>query len=415
VMEVVSVTGIQDQLIQLSNSFDNGLGQINYSAIAPFGGTPPSGTFNIATITFHCLAESPASQISFNTSGGQRITTVAFGQGSVLGAAEGCAITQQYDAPLRLQPASVLAAKDSAFDLELWVNAAEGQASNGAAAYIDFNNTYLEAVSITADSTTFNEFSQSIDNAQGQLSYTGIAPMGGDAPTGSFKIATIRFNAKEEVAQTPITFSFAEGRKSAVTFDQGAIGGAHTNATVQILAGGFNGQVVLQGDERPVAGHNVPLTLKVYDSGTAITISNVATETPLYTFSTTDSTLIITDTDTTNHILTFSAPTMLPGSYNITVYTPHCLVNLKNNVTVTGSGTLVDMGELLAGDAQDISEGNTIINITDFGRFASSYEKASTDEGFDPTADFDESDFIDILDFTLLYTNFLKTSPQTVP
>jgi predicted GH43/DUF377 family glycosyl hydrolase len=174
----------------------------------------------------------------------------------------------------------------------------------------------------------------------------------------------------------------------------------------------ITGTVTLQGDERDLAGMDVPLTMKIYTA--SVNLGNILTVAPLDTFTTALSDISITNRDVDTKVVTFEVTGVPAGLFNITLYTPHALVNYKAGVNIPYDGATVDMGTLLEGDAQDISEGNTIINITDFGRFASSYNKAEGDEGFDPTADFDESNYIDILDFTLLYTNFLKTSPQTV-
>jgi hypothetical protein len=122
----------------------------------------------------------------------------------------------------------------------------------------------------------------------------------------------------------------------------------------------------------------------------------------------------ITGRDTVSKIVTITAGGLPTGTYYVTLFSNHCLVIHRANVTINETGNNTYMGTLLAGDAQDFSEGNTIINITDFGRFAAAYEKSSGHPRFDASADFDESDHIDIMDFTLLYTNFGKTSPQTV-
>ncbi len=134
-----------------------------------------------------------------------------------------------------------------------------------------------------------------------------------------------------------------------------AIGGARTEASVRVIpAAPLVGQVKLQGDSRPLAGYYVPLTVRLYN--VPITGTNIKIQAPVATFSTTDGNMVITNTNVPTKQITLTVGALTPGGpYNVTLYSPHNLVNLKNGVTIAASGTSFDMGTLLEGDAQDIT------------------------------------------------------------
>ncbi len=157
--------------------------------------------------------------------------------------------------------------------------------------------------------------------------------------------------------------------------------------------------VILQGSGRPDDGWIVPLTVKFFTPG-----ADVLTDTPLYT----------ADNLTTFKNGSFAvaqASGILPGTYDISAVSPHCLTNVKSGVAITVSTTAVNLGTLLEGDAND----NNIINIADFGILAATYGKISNDIGYDAQADFDRNGIINIADFGLLAANYSKSAPVVVP
>ena len=141
----------------------------------------------------------------------------------------------------------------------------------------------------------------------------------------------------------------------------------------------------------------VPLTVKFFDNSTGVP------GTILYTF--TENT---TKSGSTAIVQTSG---ILPGTYDISAVTSHCLTNVKNGVVITAPLTAIDLGTLLEGNADD----NDIINITDFGVLAASYGKSSGDSGYDARADFDRNGIINIADFGLLAANYGKSAPVEVP
>ncbi|MFC1860755.1 hypothetical protein ACFLYL_00515 [Chloroflexota bacterium] len=178
----------------------------------------------------------------------------------------------------------------------------------------------------------------------------------------------------------------------------------------------------LQGAPRPLEGYDVELDLKLYDQ--PVDAGNILTLNPVESFSTGDGNIVITDKPTQEEIdegtsknISFIVSALPQGTYNITLYSPHNLVNLKNGVTIATEGTTVDMDTLLEGDARDISEDSLSIDITDLTRFALAYETSSgppIQPDWDWRADFNRNGQVEITDFSLLYSNYGKTSPRTV-
>lgn len=90
-----------------------------------------------------------------------------------------------------------------------------------------------------------------------------------------------------------------------------------------------------------------------------------------------------------------------PGTYWITVKHPQYLQNVMLQTLAEGTNSL-DLGTLLAGDANN----DNFITALDFSILAISFNKGSSDTGYDDRADFNNDDFVTALDFSLLATNF---------
>jgi len=216
-----------------------------------------------------------------------------------------------------------------------------------------------------------------------------------DANTGLFTAGTVLQ-----------TFAGAIQAETTVTLTkQGTTGVTVEGATITCTA-------QLQGDNRLEAKYNVPLTFKLYDE--AITFVNILTATPVGTFTTTGGDITITNIATGTKTITFTVAGLPVGNYNLTLYTTHCLVNYRAGVDIAKTGTAVDMGELLEGDAVDVTGSSTAVDITDFSTFAGAYNSIPTSGNWNAASDFDSDEYIGIVDFSMLYTNYGKTSPQTV-
>lgn len=159
--------------------------------------------------------------------------------------------------------------------------------------------------------------------------------------------------------------------------------------------------VVLQGSLRPPEGWIVPLTIKFFTPGTGSPV-DVLNSAPEYSFSLT--------TAKSGGTAIAQASGVLPGEYDISVITQHCLINVRRGVEITNGLNTVNLGTLLEGNSND----DYIISIQDFGILAKTYGKQSTQAEFDARADFNRDGLISISDFGLLAANYGKYSPVEV-
>jgi hypothetical protein len=157
--------------------------------------------------------------------------------------------------------------------------------------------------------------------------------------------------------------------------------------------------VVLQGGSRPPEGWEVPITIKFFNPGSDV---------PLYVFNLT--------TIKSDGIATCQCVGVMPGTYDMTARASNCpectegnctLTNVKRSVVISSPSTAVDMGTLLAGDANC----DGIINISDFGILAVSYMCTEGEPCYDCRVDFDCNGIINISDFGLLAVNYMEMSP----
>ncbi len=234
-------------------------------------------------------------------------------------------------------------------------------------------------------------------------------------PDGGATLGTVALNGSGQATYTTSALNIATHNITAVYDGDTNFDGSSSSALSQVVVGAtMTLTVTLEGDGRPEAGMDVPLTLKLYD--TEVTTANILTLSPVEVFSTESGAIAITSKDIVNAkvVVTATVGGLAVGNYYITLYSPHCLVNYKTGVTIAPSGTAIDMGKLLEGDAKDISESSKAIDSTDFNRFALAYEAVPTSGNWNALADFDRSQLIDIYDFNLLYDNYGKSSPQVV-
>jgi hypothetical protein len=113
---------------------------------------------------------------------------------------------------LALDPLTTTAVLGSDFDVNVIVDAG-AQPVDSAGAYLNFDPTALQVVSITAGGAFPVPLLSAFDNAAGTLDYAaGI--LEGARPTGTFTLATIRFHALTAVTDSPLTFSTTGDRQS---------------------------------------------------------------------------------------------------------------------------------------------------------------------------------------------------------
>jgi hypothetical protein len=164
--------------------------------------------------------------------------------------------------------------------------------------------------------------------------------------------------------------------------------------------------VVLQGGSRPPEAWEVPITIKFFSPG-----ADVMTDFPAYECH-------CTPTKSGDHAICRCID-IGPGTYDITAQASNCpectegnctLMNVKRSVVISAPSTAVDMGTLLAGDANC----DGIVNISDFGILAVAYMCTEGEPCYDCRADFDCNGIVNISDFGLLAVNYMKISPLDI-
>jgi peptide/nickel transport system substrate-binding protein len=321
----------------------------------------------------------------------------------------------QTDAPLGLSPRIAGPfGPDQVFNLDIMTNVASTQPVSGVDAYINFDPAKMEVVDadtqkagvqIIPGTSLDTVIKNSADNTIGLISYSA-GKLGEPFPAGPFKVAGIQFRTKNvsDPMSVPVTVSISgNSTTSVVDFGGTPIPGTHYDASVRIYRGAdVTFQAVLQGGSRPDSGWIVPLTVKLFSPGAIVPV-DVLTAEPVYTFNLT--------TTKNGSTATAQVTGVTQGIYDISVASPHCLINVKRGVIIGLLSNTVDMGTLLEGNAND----DYIINIQDFGILAVAYGKSSGETGYDARADFDRSGNINITDFGLLAINYGKNVPVLVP
>ena len=90
------------------------------------------------------------------------------------------------------------------------------------------------------------------------------------------------------------------------------------------------------------------------------------------------------------------------GTYSVTVKTDGYLSAMGSVTLLDGETETLDLGELLAGDA----DGNNVVNIADLSILAGAYNSSSGDGNFDERADFNGDGTVNINDLSLLAGNY---------
>jgi hypothetical protein len=102
-----------------------------------------------------------------------------------------------------------------------------------------------------------------------------------------------------------------------------------------------------------------------------------------------------------NGLFTLDTGPMPYGTYQWRVKGPKFLANI-GSVTLTGNAVTVEMGTLIAGDANN----DNIINVADFTVVKSTFGKGVGQPGYDDRADFTGDSIVNVADFGLLKANF---------
>ncbi|MFC2060287.1 cohesin domain-containing protein [Chloroflexota bacterium] len=265
---------------------------------------------------------------------------------------------------------------------------------NASSFYVSFNPNVLRLDGVTNGQISYtvipiglwNEFEPGACAITGDLSgLTGV--------TGSGYLVKLHF----QVIGSP-------GNSSNIDLSNGVLGDTSGQSIPATWTGDsvripeeIELSVILQGVKRPDAGWVVPINIKLFTTGADVLSDNATQAFNLYT----------AKSNGTAACQFTGVPT---GDYDITAVSEHTLMNVRRGVVVSEASSLVDMGNLLEGNAN----GDDIININDFSILAVSFMKLDGENGYDATADFDRNGIINISDFGLLAINFMKISPVDV-
>lgn len=154
---------------------------------------------------------------------------------------------------------------------------------------------------------------------------------------------------------------------------------------IQVAGGGtaLIGEVSFQARSQllPALSWSCPLSVALFLPGHAV---------PSYLFA-----------PTTDRYGVFTVTNIVSDTYDLKVRDLHSLWNVREGYEISGVQT-VDMGTLVEGDANV----DGVINIYDFSLLGDAFGTSVGDPLFDPRVDFNNSMNVDILDFSLLASNY---------
>jgi parallel beta-helix repeat protein len=269
------------------------------------------------------------------------------------------------------------------FDINIIVKAGT-QPIDGASAYLDFETTYLEVLSMTTGDHLDQVLENSFDNGAGHINFAA-GKLAAPFPSGDFELVTIRLKTKAETpeAGTALSFVFNPPRDTNATFSGISMFEHAENGVLHISAGALvKGNVELQGRE--------PKPDTSWETEIQVSFTVPSETEPRYSFTT-----------TTDQNGQFQVGSVDPLNYEMRVKGTHTLQKLVS-VSLTPGGNLVNVGTLLEGDAND----DNCVTILDFSKLAGTFGKCEGDSGFDSQADFNQDGCVTILDFSLLAANF---------
>lgn len=285
---------------------------------------------------------------------------------------------------LALEPANITTNLAQSFDITIMAHAGS-QEVDGVSAYINFDPTIMEVVSITPSNTFSTILQNEFDNTTGQVNFaagTFFEPF----PTGSLTVATITFSALTPTDNSVLDFNTSLPRRSDVTFENGnSVLGSTTGNSVSV-----NNPSTILGSVEWEGRHDAPPPHERWSMPISVTLTLPGESEPQYSFST-----------STDEHGDFSLAAIDAGTYNIGVKGLHTLGNVLT-IDLAGGENTIDFGLLREGDANN----DNVVSILDFSILASTFAKCAGTAGFDERADFDEDSCVTIRDFSLLASNF---------
>lgn len=286
-----------------------------------------------------------------------------------------------------LDPATVTTVKGGVFTLDLKVQAGSQPVSNLDLRLL-FDPTHLQAVDAAGAPVAAlvpdlgampNVTVNTVNPATGQIRYVA-GKLGSPAPTGTFRVATVRFKALDETAGTDVSFT---------TGTEAFYGGAllHTvthNAAVSAGPSCLAGQVTLQ-DHAVTAGYQVTVTVRPPGGGLPVATYDLAL---------TSSGL-------------FSVCDVPVGAFDVAAKGRHSVSSGRAGLALPTGTTPASFCTLLEGDANNDDR----ITGYDYSLLALAYGTSAGGPGFDPRADFNDDGQVGDADYALLAANYDQYGP----
>jgi hypothetical protein len=226
---------------------------------------------------------------------------------------------------IRISPAATTVPVGNTFNIDLMVDAGS-QSVDAVDAFLDFNPTYLQVIGITPDLTALPTLlANSFDNTLGRIAYSAGKLVGGPV-TGTFRVASIQFQAIAQTAGTGLTFAFQPPLRNTDAFYQGA----------SVFGSATNGTVVIQG---PTNTPTRTPTASRTPTRTPTVSSNTATPTRTPTRTPTVSNHTATPTRTPTHTPTMSSntPTRPPTQTPTRTPTPGSMTTITSKVSIASN------------------------------------------------------------------------------
>ncbi len=190
--------------------------------------------------------------------------------------------------------------------------------------------------------------------------------------------------------------------------------------TMPAMASGgcvISGKVILQGGGRLYpAGYQDEMGLSFYPADLDLNKANILTAGPLWSVGFTSEKASINQTERSISFQFLASR----GTYQVALYMPYNLINLKKNVDATGATAYLDMGTLINGNSWEDTQIETLdfsILLYDYGAYSPLVypELPPHPRWNNGRNDFNHDGRVSSIDFSIMQYNFGRSSPQIVP
>jgi hypothetical protein len=196
----------------LVETWDNATGSVRYSAGRSFSDPPATGSFILCRIWFQGMASTAGANVTFNPGAtvatylGSYLTVNLFDATVMVGVPTPTATATPNVVNVYIDPSLYAATLGESFDLDVMV-AAGAQQLDGVDVTVNYNPSYIQVQSITPGAALSSVNTSTWDNGAGSLIFESVRDIADPAPSGTFLLCTVRFQALANTAGTPVTFN----------------------------------------------------------------------------------------------------------------------------------------------------------------------------------------------------------------